>query len=84
MITNQLAVIVHEQAKGIRTKTPTDPQGLLFDAKAGDVPTGTFVNHQKHSNPYQSRYGEAWEAEMRQVGAMKKFVCIKELITHVV
>jgi len=89
MTTNQSAaivstVIVSNRANGIKMKTLTDLQGVLSNAKAGDVPIGTFVDHRKHSNPYQSRYGEAWEAEIKQVGAMKKIVCIKELITHVV
>ena len=62
--TNQLSVIVStvivsNRANGIKMKTLTDLQGMLWNAIAGDVPIGTFVDHRKHSNPYQSRYGEA-------------------------
>ena len=77
-------MIASNKANGIKKKKLTDLQGLLSNAKAGDVPMGTFVDHRKHSNPYESRYGDDWEEEIKQVGAMKKFVCIKELITHVV
>ena len=45
---------------------------------------GTFVDHQKHSNPCESRYGDAWVNEIKEIGTRKKFVCIKELIIHVV
>ena len=39
------------------------------------------VNHLTTPNPYKSRYGEEWEAEIKVVSRMKKYCCITELVT---
>lgn len=53
-----------------------DLQGKLTKAKEGNVMIGIFVDHRKYSNPHESRSGVPWEAEIKQVGIIKKFVCI--------
>ena len=44
----------------------------------------TEVNHLDVANPYQSRYGEKWRDEIKNVKRMKKFVCVTDLVTHIV
>ena len=40
------------------------------------------VNHLTTPNPYQLRYGEEWEKEIKVVSRMKKYCCITELVTY--
>ena len=53
-----------------------------MDATKGDPPID--VNHLTATNPYQSRYGERWRDEIKHVQRMKKFVCVTDLVTHIV
>ena len=40
------------------------------------------INYLTTPNPYKSRYGEDWEAKIKDVSRMKKYCCITELVTH--
>lgn len=43
------------------------------------------IDHRKHENPYLSRYGEEkWEEQIKKCTAMSKFVCVTDMIDHIV
>ena len=41
------------------------------------------TDHRKHDNPYESLYGRIRRDEVINSTAMKPFVCITELVTHI-
>ena len=41
------------------------------------------TDHRKDDNPYESLYGRTWRDEVINSTAMKPFVCITELVTHI-
>eukprot|EP00594_Rhizosolenia_setigera_P009623 CAMPEP_0178971686 /NCGR_PEP_ID=MMETSP0789-20121207/20476_1 /TAXON_ID=3005 /ORGANISM="Rhizosolenia setigera, Strain CCMP 1694" /LENGTH=494 /DNA_ID=CAMNT_0020658811 /DNA_START=594 /DNA_END=2078 /DNA_ORIENTATION=+ len=41
-------------------------------------------DHRKAQNPYKSRYQDRWEDEIKKSKHMSKYVCITELIEHMV
>ena len=44
--------------------------------------TPSEVNRLTTPNPYQLRYGEKWEEEIKNVSRMKKYCCITELVMY--
>ena len=54
--------------------------------RAGDaIVTRNFqvVDHRKADNPYQSRFGNAWEAAIGKAKALRKHECVTHLWLHV-
>ena len=43
----------------------------------------TITDHRKSVNPYESKYGERWEEEIKMTAFMKRFVCIRDLVEHI-
>ena len=41
-----------------------------------------IVDHRKTKNPYESRYGQAWEATIAKTTSLRGYVCVTEMISH--
>ena len=48
----------------------------------GDI-TDRIVDHRKEKNPYESRYGPAWEATIAKTTSLRGYVCVTEMISHI-
>ena len=48
-----------------------------------DAYVSHVVDHRKHRNPYQSRYGDEWRIHIAEDIRKSGHVCITELITHI-
>ena len=44
----------------------------------------TPIEHWKEGNPYRSKYGDNWEREVAKSASMSPYVCITDLIQHIV
>ena len=79
---------VKQSIKEIATQsklTPSFIQNLhhqALQAEHGEPPQE--VNHLLSENPYESRYGVEWEKEIKKTKIVRPYICVKELVLHIV
>ena len=54
---------------------------MALRAEPGSEPEN--INYLSSPNPFQARYGDRWEDEVKKLKSMKQYCCIKELVRHV-
>jgi hypothetical protein len=42
------------------------------------------VDYRQHDNPYEARYGNNWESELKKATQMQAYVCVTDMIEHIV
>ena len=45
--------------------------------------TLTKVDYRKAKNPYEAKYGQQWRQMIKNVSSMRRYVSIKDLVTHI-
>ena len=53
-------------------------------AQPGSCPNPAGTDHRNASNPYESKFGESWEEEIRKSAALKPFRPISDLVEFMV
>jgi hypothetical protein len=66
----------------LTSKVLTTIQNHLKDARVGHEPAK--IDYKKADNPYESRYGSAWEVNIQSMKAFKKVTCITKMVDHMV
>jgi hypothetical protein len=60
----------------------TTIQNHLKDTCVGHAPAK--IDNKKADNPYEFRYGSAWEDDIQSTKAFKKATCITKMVEHIV
>ena len=70
-----------KKIEGIGWKVLTKFRQEAHQASSDTPPP--FIDHRRASNPYQSRYGNEWEAKLKNSAALSKFTVISDYIDHI-
>ena len=65
--------------RGVRKESLLSTMDRCEHAAPGSYPS-LVVDHQKHENPYQSRFPDDYEDRIRQCAALKPYVCVNKMI----
>ena len=65
--------------RGVRKESLLSAMDKCEYAALGSYPC-LVVDHQKHENPYQSRFPDDYEDRIRNCAALKPYVCVTEMI----
>ena len=54
----------------------------LQNITLGKAPSDLYIDYRTFANPYQERYKENWEKEIKKA-LSKKVVCVEDMVTHI-
>lgn len=87
---HMISCLSDKEIKTISSNTPgitaaklTRIRDFAKTAKSGAW-NGRIINHKESENPYQSLYGSVWEFHLSKCAQMKKYVCVTELVKHII